>query len=69
VGFATGSVMDVSGKRMLPVFIAITPNPTSGYLILFPEAEVRSTTMTTDDAIRMVISGGFASPQTIYSAV
>ncbi len=67
VGFATGSAVDVSGKRMLPVFIATTPNPTSGYLILVPEAEVRPTTMTTDEAIRMVISGGFASPTTIYS--
>ena len=67
LGFATGSAVDVSGKRMLPVFIATTPNPTSGYLILFPEAEVRPTSMTTDEAIRMVISGGFASPKAIYS--
>jgi uncharacterized membrane protein len=68
LGFATGSAVDVSGKRMLPVFIATAPNPTSGYLILFPEAEVRPTTMTTDEALRMVISGGFASPTTICSS-
>ena len=68
VGFATGAAVDVSGKRMQPVFVATTPNPTSGFIMLFPEAEVRPTTMTTDEAIRMVISGGFSSPTSIRSA-
>ncbi len=65
VAFATGQVIEVNGERMQPVYIATTPNPTSGYMLLFPEADVRPTTMSTDEAFRMVISGGFASPDAI----
>lgn len=65
IAFATGKAIDVGGEKTQPVFIATTPNPTSGYLLLYPEAEVRPTTLTVDEAIRMVVSGGFASPSTI----
>jgi len=65
VGFATGPAIDVSGKRMLPVFISGSPNASSGFTILFPEADVIPTTMTTEDAIRMVISWGFSSPTSV----
>ena len=65
IAFATGQVIEVNGKRMQPVYIATTPNPTSGYMLLFPEADVRPTTMSTDEAFRMVVSGGFASPDAI----
>jgi uncharacterized membrane protein len=34
-------------------------------MLLFPEADIRPTDMSTDEAFRMVVSGGFAAPDTI----
>ena len=65
VAFATGPMLEVNGERMQPIFVPTTPNPTSGYMLLFPEADIRPTDMSTDEAFRMVVSGGFAAPDTI----
>jgi uncharacterized membrane protein len=68
VGFATGPAVEVQGERMLPIYIPTAPNPTSGFIILFPENEVVFTTMSPDTAFRMVVSGGMVSPTSIAAS-
>jgi len=43
---------------MLPVFIPTTPNPTSGYLIMFPRSQVVRLTMSVEEGFRYIISCG-----------
>lgn len=46
---------------MLTLFVPTTPNPTSGFILLVPEADVQYVNMSVDDAIKFVISIGSVS--------
>jgi uncharacterized membrane protein len=65
IGFVTNRVTDMSGQKLVNVYIPTTPNPTSGYLEIIPEADVIHLDMPIDDAIMMVVSGGMVSPEVI----
>lgn len=66
IGFVTGSVQDeVTGKRCLKLFIPTTPNPTSGFMAMIPEEQVRNLTWSVEEAINSVISGGIIGPEKI----
>ena len=65
IGFATSTFRDPDGRKMVAVYIPTTPLPTSGYLALVPEEEVLSTTLSVDEAMRIVISGGVLTPEDI----
>ena len=69
IGFATSTFRDPDGTKMVAVYIPTTPLPTSGYLALVPEEEVVSTTLSVDEAMRIVISGGVLTPQDIAERV
>ncbi len=62
VGFVTGNMLGPDGQPLYRVFIATTPNPTSGFLILFPASQVRFTDIPIEDGIKMIVSGGMLSP-------
>lgn len=53
---------DVAESDWLAVFIPTTPNPTGGYVMFLPRTEVRVLSMTTEDAAKLVISGGIVTP-------
>jgi uncharacterized membrane protein len=63
IGFATATSIDEVknriGKACVNVFIPTTPNPTTGMLIVVPEEEVHYLKLRVEDAMKMVISGGF----------
>ena len=63
IGFATATSIDELknriGKACVNVFIPTTPNPTTGMLVVVPEEEVHYLKMRVEDAMKMVISGGF----------
>ncbi len=63
IGFTTGgtipSACKKTGKKLLNVFIPTSPNPTSGLVVLVPEDELIYLDMSVEDALRVVISGGF----------
>jgi uncharacterized membrane protein len=67
IGMVTGSgikkIVDKEEKEFLTVFIATTPSPVTGFVILFPKDEVIDAGMTIEDAIRFIVSGGVISPQ------
>ena len=43
-------------------FLPTTPNPTSGFLLFFPEKDVIELDMTVEDAAKLVISAGLVYP-------
>jgi uncharacterized membrane protein len=51
-----------SDEVMLSVFVPTTPNPTSGFLLFFPEHDVVILDMSVEDAAKLVISAGLVYP-------
>ena len=54
----------VSERQLLSVFVPTTPNPTSGFLLFFPEQDVIQLDMSIEDAAKLVISAGLVYPET-----
>ena len=44
------------------IFLPTTPNPTSGFLLFLPRRETQTLTMTVEEGIKMVVSGGIVTP-------
>lgn len=63
VGFVTGTILDPSGRKLYRIFVATTPNPTSGFLIMLPEEDVTFTDISVEDGIKMIVSGGMLAPK------
>lgn len=51
-----------TGGRLISVFVPTTPNPTSGFLLFFPEEDVIELDMTVEAAAKLVISAGLVYP-------
>jgi uncharacterized membrane protein len=66
LGFVTGSSRgEIQAKTkglMINVFVPTTPNPTSGMLVMVPEEAIIPLDMTVEEGLRVLISGGIASP-------
>ena len=67
MGFQTGeSQLPATGKdapRLVGVFVPTTPNPTSGFLVFVPEAEVTRLNMSVADGIKFIVSLGVLAPE------
>ena len=69
--WAVGFVVGTAGARIsrhldpesLMVYVPTAPNPTSGYTIIVPPAEVRDVDMSVDEALKFVISMGVVGPE------
>lgn len=61
LGFFTGHIEDSKGKRYCKVFIPTTPNPTTGFFEIIPVEEIRETTITIEEAFKIIISAGMVS--------
>jgi uncharacterized membrane protein len=55
-------ILDITGDAMRCVFLPTTPNPTSGFLLMVPEKDIVRLSMTVEDGLKMVISGGAFVP-------
>lgn len=66
IGFLTNQGLPaasyVSGENLSSVFIPTTPNPTSGYIIMIPEADITELDMTVEDGFKFIISMGVVVP-------
>ena len=66
VGFATkeneGEISIKTKKKLVNVFIPTTPNPTSGFLLMFPKEEVIYLDLTFEEASRFIVSAGTSNP-------
>jgi len=67
VGFATkdntGEITDKTKKNLVNVFIPTTPNPTSGFLLMFPKEEIVYLDMTFEQASKFIVSAGTSNPE------
>ena len=45
------------------VYVPTTPNPTGGYFLMLPRAQVRELDMTVDEALKYIISMGVVAPR------
>ena len=65
VGFATkentGEMAEKTNKKLINVFVPTTPNPTSGFLLMFPIDEVIYLNMTFEEASKFIVSAGTSS--------
>ena len=65
VGFATkenkGEMADKTNQRLINVFVPTTPNPTSGFLLMFPIDDVIYLNMTFEEASKFIVSAGTSS--------
>jgi len=57
-GYAGGEVQIKTKQRVANVFIPTTPNPTSGFLLMFPEDKLLYLDMTVEEAFKFIVSGG-----------
>jgi uncharacterized membrane protein len=48
---------------LINVFVPTTPNPTSGFLLMFPKEEVIYLDMSFEEASRFIVSAGSAEPK------
>ena len=66
IGFVTGEsrgeVQRITRENMLNVFVPTMPNPTSGFLIFSPPEELTEVSMTIEEGIKYVVSGGIVTP-------
>ncbi len=53
------------GERMIAVYIATAPNPTSGYVVMVDAAKVRPVHMSPDQALTWAVSGGVIIPTSV----
>ncbi len=61
-GTTEGEVQNITVDECVNIFLPTTPNPTSGFLLFVPKRDLISLTMTVEEAIKMVISGGIVTP-------
>jgi uncharacterized membrane protein len=67
VGFATkineGEISVKTKKRLVNVFVPTTPNPTSGFLLMFQEEEVIYLDLSFEEASKFIVSAGTTNPK------
>tara|TARA_Y100000590_G_scaffold412505_1_gene507547 strand:- start:251 stop:865 length:615 start_codon:yes stop_codon:yes gene_type:complete len=66
VGFATkensGDITKKTNKKLINVFVPTTPNPTSGFLLMFPKEDVIYLDLTFEEASKFIVSAGTSNP-------
>jgi len=67
IGFVTapikGEVEAKLGEGMMGVFVPTTPNPTSGFYMFVPKAEVIDLEMSVEEGAKMIVSIGMVVPE------
>ena len=67
VGFATkenmGEMADKTNKKLINVFVPTTPNPTSGFLLMFPVEDIIYLNMSFEEASKFIVSAGTSDKQ------
>jgi len=68
IGFVTNEITLTKpavrpGKRLITVYLAHPPNPTSGVMVMVPEKDVRILKMSVEDGLKFALSGGIVTPK------
>ena len=66
VGFATkenkGKIKNKLNRDLVNVFVPTTPNPTSGFLLMYPKEDLIYLDMTFEEASKFIVSAGTSNP-------
>ncbi len=73
IGFVTGvpsgDVLNTLQKgqtdEFLSVYVPTTPNPTSGYMMMFKKSDITELAMSVDEALKYVVSMGVVAPTSV----
>ena len=67
VGFATkenkGEIVAKTNRNLINVFVPTTPNPTSGFLLMFPKEDIIYLDMSFEEASKFIVSAGTSNPK------
>ena len=67
VGFVTkentGEISEKTKKNLVNVFVPTTPNPTCGFLLMFPKEDIIYLDLTFEEASKFIISAGTSNPE------
>jgi len=55
-------IKNAAGKELIGIFVATTPNPTSGIFLLIPKEEVKFLDMSVEEGLKLVVSSGTIMP-------
>ena len=55
---------EIDGKEYFNVFLPTSPNPTSGYYLIYPASEIIETEISIQDGFKIITSGGVILPKT-----
>ena len=69
MGFKTGEIIVEGGRRMATVFIPTTPNPTTGFLQIFPLEVVHELDVDADQAVQFIMSAGIIQPPGLAASI
>ena len=58
----TGKIKNKIGQEVVNVFVPTTPNPTSGFLLMFPKEDVIYLDLTFEQASKFIVSAGSTNP-------
>jgi len=61
-GVTKGEVQRLTEHEVVNVYVPTTPNPTSGFLLFIPRKDLIYISMSPEDAIKMIVSGGLITP-------
>lgn len=64
----TGEIREKFSEDLVNVFIATTPNPTTGFLLLLPKKAVQVLPIGIEEGIKMVVSGGIITPSLAHTS-
>ncbi len=57
-----GEVKENLSGDMVSVFVPTTPNPTSGFLVFVPKEDVTELSMSVEEGLKYVVTGGLVEP-------
>ena len=62
IALVTGESENEEGKKYYHLYLPTTPNPTSGFMLYIAVEDTIDTDMSSEEAIKIIISGGTLSP-------
>ncbi|MBJ7450084.1 MAG: DUF502 domain-containing protein [Parachlamydiales bacterium] len=62
-----GSMSSQLKDELVSVFVPTTPNPTSGYIVMFKKEQVKYLDMNVEDALKYIVSCGVVTPDPVIT--
>ncbi|MCI0406108.1 MAG: DUF502 domain-containing protein [candidate division Zixibacteria bacterium] len=67
IGFVGGELV-VEGKQLISVFVPSTPTPFTGFVVNYPPEEVVPLSISVEEGVKFIVSGGIVAPERLRPA-